>query len=191
VVKVAFIVEGKVEKIIVEYMKNQNWFEQFNIQIVGNIINAKGGGNLCEKNLDKYISQIKTFNPDKIIILTDLECNKCIDEAKQRIGNCNICQIILAKKAIEAWFLADSNLLFTLTNNKLKYFQQPENTITMPFDEYKEILLKYTNRGAGTKVMFARKVLKNGFKIENAAMHQNCQSAKYFIDKLKDIGGVI
>jgi hypothetical protein len=187
-VKVAFIVEGKVERIMIEHINKIKWFEQFNIQIAGNIIDAKGGGNLCEKNLEKYINQVKVFEPEKIIILTDLECNHCIQEAKQRLGGCGNCQIILAKKAIEAWFLADSNVLFKLTDKKLNYFQLPENTESMPYEEYKKLLLRYTNRGTGTKVVFVKKVLKNGFKIENAAQHQNCQSAKYFIDKLQEIG---
>jgi len=187
-VKVAFIVEGKVEKIVIEYLNKIKWFEQFNIEIVGNVIDAKGGGNLCEKNLEKYVSQVKIFEPEKIVILTDLECNRCIEEAKQRLGSCSNCQIILAKKAIEAWFLADSNLLSKLTNQKLNYFELPESTELMPYEECKNILLQYTNRGTGTKVVFVKKVLKHGFKIENAAQHQNCQSAKYFIEKLQLIG---
>lgn len=189
-VKVAFIVEGKVEKIVIEELRKNRWFEQFNIEIVGNVIDAKGGGNLCEKNLNKYIEQVSIFDPYKIIILTDMECNPCVQEAKKRLGDCNICQIILAKKAIEAWFLADSETLFKFTNEKLDYYELPENTEIMPYEEYKNILLHYTNRGTGTKVIFAKKILKQGFKIENAAQHPNCKSAKYFLSKLKEIGTI-
>ena len=38
------------------------------------------------------------------------------------------------KKAIEAWFLADSDLLSSLTNDKITKFEYPEITDEMPYE---------------------------------------------------------
>ncbi len=187
-VKVAFIVEGKCEQIFIDFLFKNNWFSDRNIQKVGPTIDAKGGGNLCPRNMGLFVSQAKTHNPDKIFILTDLECEPCVEKTKERLGNCNECTIVLAKKALESWFLADNEIVKFLTNSNLNSYEFPENTSKMPYDELKEILLKHTQRGTGSKVMFARRVLQNGFDIERAAAHPNCLSAKYFIDKITTIG---
>ena len=52
-VKVAFIVEGDVEKIVVDKcFIEKNWLEKYNITPIKPVINAGGGGNLCPKNDD-------------------------------------------------------------------------------------------------------------------------------------------
>jgi len=183
-VNISFIVEGKVEKIFIDNLNNTGWLNSKNIKQVGPVIDAKGGGNLNSNNLVFFIEQSKIFNPDKIIILSDLENEPCYTKAKERLGNCNIGIIVIAKKAIEAWFLADSELVETLTNGKEKNFEYPEETNLMPYDTFKNLLLKHTSRGSGSKVAFAKKVLKNGFSIDRASEHNNCKSAKYFINKL-------
>lgn len=188
-VKVAFIVEGKVEQIFVDSLDRQGWFRNKNIQKVGPTIDAKGGGNLCPTNMPYYVEQVKVHNPDKIFILTDLECDPCVTKTKERLGSCEMCVIVLAKKAIEAWFLADSDLLSILTNKAVTSYEEPELTKDMPYDILKELLLTHTKRGTGSKVSFVRRVFKNDFSIEKASNHPNCQSAKYFIDKIKLVSG--
>ena len=42
-------------------------------------------------------------------------------------------------------------------------------------------------RGSGDKVRLAKKVSKQGFDVEKAAKHPNCQSAKYFIEKIDNL----
>lgn len=49
-------------------------------------------------------------------------------------------------------------------------------------------IVEYTGRGTGDKVRTAKKVVKNHFNIENAGSHPNCPSAKYFLDKIDDLG---
>ncbi len=164
-VKVAFIVEGKVEQIFIDNLHSNGWLESKNIEKVGPTIDAKGGGNLCPRNMNLYVEQ-----------------------AKERLGACSICTIVLAKKAIEAWFLADNEVLKILTEKDIAYIN-PEVTEEMPYDEYKKILLEYTGRGTGSKVTFAKKVIKkHSFSIDRASYHPNCQSAKYFIEKITNIG---
>lgn len=185
-VKVAFIVEGKVEKIFIDFLESEGWFTQKNIQKVAPTIDAKGGGNLCPQNMQVFVEQVKVFNPDKIFILTDLECDPCVEKTKERLGDCDICVVVLAKKAIEAWFLADSEILKKFTNEELSYFEYPEKTEFMPYDVFKDILMEYTGRGT-SKVKLAKNILRNGFDIERVAMHPNCQSAKYFVDKVNGL----
>lgn len=187
-VKVAFIVEGKVEKIFIDFLEEKGWFSQKNIHKVGPTIDAKGGGNLCPHNIQEFVDQAQTCNPDKIFILTDLECDPCIEKTKERLGNCDSCVIVIARKALEAWFLADDFLLRALTKNALTHYQMPETTSEMPYETFKGLLVEHTGRGTGSKVMFAKKVCKQGFDIEMASQHENCQSAKYFLDKINSVG---
>jgi hypothetical protein len=183
-VRVAFIVEGGVEKIVIDSLVKNGWFRQKDIEQAGPTIDAKGGGNLCPRNISQHIQAAKAHKPDKIVILTDLECDPCITETKKRLGDCSTCEIIVAKKAIESWFLADSTLMRTLTRNNTFFCEYPEKTADMPYDEIKKILITATRRGTGSKVTFAKKAIKNNFNIENAANHTNCSSAKYFLDKI-------
>jgi hypothetical protein len=156
-VKVAFIVEGKVEQIFIDFLDQTHW--------------------LASKKIEK------------IVILTDLECDPCVQKTKERLGDCDICTIILAKKAIEAWFLADDKVLQVLTDSKIEHYDHPEETESMPYETYKELLLQNTRRGTGSKVSFVTKILKKyHFSIERAANHPHCPSAKYFIDVITRLG---
>jgi hypothetical protein len=186
-VKVAFIVEGKIEKIFIDFLNKSGWLEKYNIKKIAPTIDAKGGGNLCPPNMQVFVDEVKTYNPDRIVILTDLECDPCIEKTKERLGNCDTCTIILAKKAIEAWFLAEDNIIAQYSNGKIKHFEFPEDTEDMPYDTFKEILIEHTGRGI-RKTKLATSIFRNGFDIEKSASHPNCQSAKYFVDKIKALG---
>jgi len=188
-VKVAFIVEGKVEKIFIDFLDKTEWFGKYNIEKVGPTFDAKGGGNLCPQNMQSFVNQAETYKPNKIFILTDLECDPCVEKTKERLGDCAICHIVLAKKAIEAWFLADNKIINQFTNGALDSFKFPEKTEDMPYDVWKKILLEYTGRGV-SKVKLVTSILKNGFDIEKSASHPNCPSAKYFFEKIRFIGGL-
>jgi len=188
-VKVVFIVEGKVEQIFIDFLYTKNWLSDKGIEKVGPTIDVRGGGNLCPKNMQTYVEQARIFNPEKIFILTDLECDPCVEKTKERLGDCDICTIVLAKKAIEAWFLADNDLLKILTDFKVEYYANPEETDLMPYETYKELLIEKTGRGTGSKVSFVKKIFKRyDFSIEKAAEHPNCQSARYFVDQITNLG---
>jgi hypothetical protein len=190
-VKVAFIVEGDVEKIIVEEcLIKTGWLKSKNIEPITPVINARGGGNLCPHNIPTYIEQAQISNPDKIIILTDLECDPCIEKTKERLGDCDNCITIISRKSFEAWFLADDTLLSKMTNGNYTHYDDPELTTNMPYDDFRALVVEYIGRGTGSKVQTAIKVSKNNFNIENAASHPNCSSAKYFVDKIEELGGV-
>lgn len=186
-VKVAFIVEGKIEKIFIDFLTQIEWFKKYNIEKVAPTIDAKGGGNLCPKNIENLIEQVIPFNPDKIFILTDLECDPCVEKTKERLGDCDICVTVLARKAIEAWFLANDIILKKYTDEGESHFELPEKTEDMPYDVLKNLIYENTGRGI-SKVKLATSIFRNGFDIEESASHPNCPSAKYFVDKIRMIG---
>ena len=189
-VKIAFLVEGQTEEILINHLNSIGWFEQFGIEIIANI-NVEGNGNFCSHNIKKFISQANTLNPDKIIILTDLECDPCIESTKSRLGDCQDCVVVVTKKAIESWILADTQLMRKLTKNEEFYYEFPESTASLPLDEIKNILNNHNARGVGpSKPRFVSRAIRDGFDINNISNHPNLQSIKYFTEKLKQIGGV-
>jgi len=189
VVKIGFVVEGDTEKLLIESILFHKWAAQNQIEIGTPIINAGGGGNLCAKNIGKYIDACLTqVKPDKLVVLTDLECEPCITQVKQRISDERVAKIFVARKAIEAWFLADTEAMQAW----LKYseFSEdfPEQTIQMPWERLREVGKTFHKRDPGGKVLFTRNMINRfSFSIERAATHPQCQSAKYFLEKLKEI----
>ncbi len=186
------MVEGYCEKILLESNNFRDWARQHNILICEPIINARGGGNLCPKNINASITEChRLANPDKIMILTDLECDICVTATKARIGG-DVNQVVVAKKALEAWFMADTKAMRRwLKNNDFQGENEPENTQDMPWDRLKEIAKSYhkEGRGPGTRKIGFAKIMINKleFSIERAANHPNCASAKYFLEKLQKL----
>lgn len=186
-VKVGFIVEGETEKIIIESDKFKEFLKQNNYELVNPVIDAKGGGNLLPSNIEPFIKRLKDSQAEMIVVLTDLEDEISVEKVKERIEHSEIKVIFVAVKAIEAWFLADTEAMksFLKVDNFMEEF--PEHTEKMPQERIQELAIKYTNRGIGSsKPMFAKKMLKLGFSIENSANHPNCPSAKAMIDYFKN-----
>lgn len=181
---IVFLVEGETEEIIVKHLNDIKWFGQFQIDIKA-IINVGGNGNFCTHNISKFVKQAETFNPYKIVILTDMDCSPCVEETKNRLGLCNNCVLVLAKKAIESWFLADTDFMRKLTINSSYYCASPEATLVMPFDEMGNILRLSHQRGTGpSKPRFAKRVIRDGFSIDSALTHTNATNLQYFKNKL-------
>jgi hypothetical protein len=193
VVKIGFVVEGDCEKLLLESVAFQTWAQQNGIEVCYPVINARGGGNLCPKQLGGFVDACLTqAKPEKIVVLTDLECDPCVTATKQRIGTEGIDQICVAKKALESWFLADSQALQTWLGIADAEESDPElqtQPDKMPWLQLKEIAQQYAARGPGTsKLIFAKRMLfQYGFSLENAAAHPNCPSAAYFLNKLKGL----
>lgn len=181
--KVGFIVEGETEKIIIESEKFKEFLSNNDYELVTPVINAKGGGNLLPNNIEPFIKILKDSQADKIAVLTDLEDEISVDEVKKRIGHSEIEVIFVAVKAIEAWFLADTEAmkLFLKTDNFREEF--PEQTAKKPFERIKEIIKERKARGAGSKIILATNMVKYyQFSIENSANHSNCRSAKALVE---------
>ncbi len=180
-VKVGFICEGDTEKIFVDSPDFERMLLLHNIEKVQSI-NSYGVGGLNDRKrileIDKLIDQGAEF----IITLRDKDEMPCFTQVKNLYKIASIEHFVIANKEFEAWFLADPILKKCLGDEHL-YFEYPES-ILKPFAEIKN------HRGSGitSKPNFAKKMVRLGFSIENAAKHPNCHSAKYFINKLKEIG---
>ncbi|NOR69285.1 MAG: hypothetical protein GQ532_06245 [Methylomarinum sp.] len=189
-VTVGFIVEGVSDKKLIESTTFQCWAEQtYQLKIINPVIDAGGNGNMCSRLIERYVVLLqKSVNPDKIVVLADLDpekCAPCIKKRKEIIGTQGIDLVIIARKAMESWFLADTVAMSKWTKNNEFYEHMPEESAAMPWDRLQEIGEESIGRGPGTKVGFARKFINQyQFDVTRAAGHPNCPSAKYFVDKL-------
>jgi len=193
-VKVGFIVEGDTEKVLVDSKGFRDWCSGIGIEVVEPVINAGGSGNLLPHNIENYLIQIRKATPHKIIVLTDLEVELSVDVVRRRIltdqTNDKIDAVCIAVKAVEAWFLADTNALRRWLKDSTIWEEYPEKTIAMPWLRLREIAGDLNKRGTGpSKPLFAKRITdKFGFALERAAAHGNCPSAKEFYDVLVGFG---
>lgn len=182
-VKVGFIVEGDSEKIVVESVAFQVFLQEHGFELVTPVINAKGGGNLLPQNIEVFIERLRLREVERIVVLTDLEDEPSIDTVKQRISNAGIDTIFVAVKALEAWFIADSTAMGKWLNDPNFREPLPESTSGKPWDRLKEIARDLDKRGPGNKTAFAKRITKTfGFRIDRAAQHDECPSAKILVE---------
>lgn len=181
-VKVGFIVEGDTEKVIVESPAFIAWLSANGISLVRPVVNAKGGGNLLPQNIEPFIATLQQAQAEHIVILTDQETEASAAAVRQRIGLQHTNLIFVAVKAIEAWFLADTQALRKWLGIPTFTEDKPEETLGMPWDRLKEIARENNKRGPGTnKVSFAKKMVNHhGFTITSASSHSNCPSVVEF-----------
>jgi len=182
---VGFICEGKVERKIIESPRFQATLQSMGIECIRPVINADGSGNLLPRHIADFRNTLLANGAQKIVVLTDLDEDRCVTQTKERSGIRSEEIIVVAVRQIEAWFLADNQTLSRLLNKRFS-FDTPEAEAE-PFKKLKAIFLQETGRGVGTKDILAQRMLKYDFSVENAAAHPNCTSAKYFLNKLKTI----
>ncbi len=184
-VKLGFICEGETEKTIVESEKFKSLLSNLNLELVG-AIDATGGGNQLPKNILPFHNALIGLNAEKIFILTDREKDPCITEVKNRIENNLGHQIIVSVEAIESWYLADDVTLSAIFRKNF-HCDSPESTPSKPFDYLRSELNKSGIQGlSSSKIKFTKRMLQYGFDVANAAVHPECKSAKYFLNKLKE-----
>lgn len=184
-VKVGFICEGDTDKIIVESQKFKDLLKDNSLQFV-KAENARGKYNLEPGKIQPFINNLLDEKAEVIIILTDLDDDINVTKTKERINAPEGMIVIVAKQEVEAWFLADSNMLSKWFKKNFE-FEYPELE-SDPRQVLKNLSLINTGRGIwSSKPKFANSMINNGFSILNAAAHPNCSSAKYFINKLQTI----
>ena len=189
-VNVGFIVEDKAFEATIKSYDFNRILKENNMKLI-DVINANGRDNLRNFNdrIDDLFKRLNDKNSDYIFILIDKENDPCITFTK---GNIHIFdkikQInIIAVKAIESWFLADSETLSKLFNKDYK-FANPEEIEEKAFEVLKNEFIENTNKGLSKKRnLHAKYIIDNGFSIQNAANHPNCPSAKYFLQKLAQL----
>jgi hypothetical protein len=185
VVKIGFIVEGASEKKVLDSVAFREFLKKEKIDFVADVIDAKGGGQMLPHNREKHVSRLKGKGATHIVILTDKENDPCFTSVKNRISPQKGEIVLISAKALEAWFLADSDTVSTILRKQFK-FQSPENTDGKPYDAIKNEFSK-NGKDFDTKLILADRMIRNGFTIEKAAAHTNCPSAKYFLKKLKEL----
>ncbi len=188
-VKIGFLVEGDTEKKIIRSQIFNEFLASNNLEAIPTLFPAKGNmGKDVFKNLDKINSLIeilKEKGAEHIFVIRDLEDLECVILARNEINSESV-QKVIVEKTIESWFLADTEALQKVFSSDNIIVEFPEK-VKNPFNELKQISKEKENRGISDKLIFAARMLNNGFSIENAAKHPNCDSAKYFIKKLKSL----
>ena len=193
-VTVGFVVEGASEKRLVESGLFRKWLrEDCNLEVVDPVVDAAGGGNMCSRNIGTFVKNLRTeANPDKVVVLADLdpeECAPCVQERKKIIGSQDIDLVAIARKAMESWFLADTEAMRRWLGDSTFCEPTPETLAEMPWDRLKE-LRDEKGRGPGSnRLVFARKFIRDhGFDVRQAARHAQCPSANYFVKRLCALG---
>jgi hypothetical protein len=139
--------------------------------------------------MEPMVAQLAQSQPDHMVVLTDLETADDAATVKARITQNHTSLIFVAIKALEAWFLADTDAMQRWLNNQHFFEPFPEQTPGMPWERLKEIAKQYEARGPGaSKVIFAKNFCnKHNYKISNSANHVKCPSAKVFCDALEGL----
>jgi hypothetical protein len=189
-IKVGFVVEDKAFESTINSKDFRRILIGYKLELVG-VHNAKGRDNLRNSNDDvsSFFMRLADKGSDFIFAMIDKENDPCIAFAKKNVHIFNKDKqvIVIAVKAIESWFLADSETLSDLFNREYEY-DDPENMNEKAFDVLKREFIKYTGKGLGKRRNLHAKYLVNkGFSLENAAKHPKCPSAKYFLKKLSEL----
>ena len=191
--KVGFIVEDKPYQ---KFIESENFIEllsNLNIELKGVHISPDGRDSFFSENenIQSFIKILKDKETDYIFILIDKEEDPCISFTKERIHpyNDETQIIIIAVKAIESWFLADSITLSNIFNEDNYQYNNPEEMEEKPFEVLKREFINHQGgRGISKKRnRHASLIINGGFSIQNAASHPNCPSANYFLQKLSQL----
>ncbi len=191
-VKVGFAVEGACERIVLKSPVFQAFLLGHRIEQVGDIVDMDGKGNLKanthKRHMEIQIQAFRDLGAEWIVVLRDLDeaaSIEAISRAKAEVYRDNNIVICLAIHELEAWFLADSEVLSNFFDSPF-YHEYPES-IPKPFDYISQHRYKQTGKGLRDKKIFAKLMRNNGFTIERAAEHPNCPSARYFLNKLQTL----
>lgn len=182
-VTIGFIVEGDTEKILFSSDAFKDYLTSININYIPEIINAGGNGNLLPHNITEFTQILVNKGAEKIFIITDLDTDECVTKTKQRINPTDIHQCIISKKAIESWFLADTDTIRKYLNSNNYVCETPE-TIENPFEEIKNQRMLNINKGVSDKKILVRTLLNLGLSFNTIISNPNCTTAGYFHNKL-------
>lgn len=186
-VKVGFVVEGGSEKIVLKSVKFQNYLHSQQIELVGDVINMDGKGNLqaSSQRMNTQVQLLRDAGAEWVVVLRDMDNTDSFSTVKQEVYQASDVIICIAVQELEAWFLADSQTLSVLLQTH--YYHDVPETVVKPVDLLDALRKQYTGRGITDKKVFARTMLGCGFTIERAAEHPNCPSARYFLTQLQTL----
>ena len=160
------------------------------LDFISDVIDAEGNGNLLPNHLPAYTSTLEDKGATHIFILTDMDDDKCITETKNRIEAPIGHIVIVSIKKVESWLLADTDAMSSYLRMPDYYIEFPES-VNDPYEEIKGIRMKQINRGTISKTTLANAIVSNHhFSFRRAASHPNCNSARYFAEKLKSLSAI-
>ena len=194
-VTVGFVVEGPSDKRLLESDLFRSWLlESCNVKVIDPVVDAGGNGQMCSRNIIVFVEKLRIqAQPDKVVVLADLDpdrCAPCVEKRKEIIGSTGIDLVVVARKAMESWFLADTDAIQSWTGDNTFQEEHPETMRGMPWERLKEVSRQNNIRGPGAKKIFASKFIRNhGFDVRRAAAHPNCPSARYFVERVCALGG--
>lgn len=136
------------------------------------------------------LAQFRRSQPDHIVILTDLEDAPSVESVKARITTQHTELIFVAVKALEAWFLADTEAMRRWLKVPDFFEPAPEQTPALPWAHLKEVAKSNHARGPGqNKIIFAKRMCETyGYQVAHSANHPSCFSAQNFHDALVRLG---
>jgi hypothetical protein len=188
-VQVGIICEGDTELILFESDRFKAYLNGMGINLV-RVINAEGSGNLLPHNIGGYLRILQDEGAEHILIVTDLDTDACVTLTKNRISAPAAHIVVIARKQIEAWYLADTPAIRLLLNDPAFEFKNPEDP-PVPFQTINQLLIRHRGYGIGNhsagKIKLAKWMLKYGWTLTSAAEHANCSSAKYLVQKLQGL----
>jgi hypothetical protein len=128
--------------------------------------------------------------PNRVVVLADLDperCAPCIRARKDIIGSQGIDLVVIARQALESWFLADTEAMRRWFDDPTFYEANPELPSKTSWDRLKEVSRERERRGPGrNRRIFARKMVRHyDFDVTRAAQHPHCPSARYFVGGLR------
>jgi hypothetical protein len=193
-VTVGFIVEGDSEVILIKSEPFINFLNKIQLHCSNElVINAGGKFNLyhpkgdfskIEIRVNGWIETLKDKGAELIFILLDFDdSDDNYTSFKQKIFHQENNIIVVAKQELEAWYLADTNALNKYLGTTGLEIENPESFLK-PLEELKRLRNLYSNKGIADKKFLTKHFISSGFSLQNAANHQNCFSAKYFLSKL-------
>lgn len=181
-VKLGIICEGESETIVLKSEPFVSLLRALSIELIA--VQETGSKNqFFGGRFEKHKATIKDKGAEVVMVLFDLDKDECPSKLKESSDLTENEIGVIAITEFESWYLADNFALSKLLEKEINV-DFPES-----FDEpIKEIVRLNDDKSFGkSKPRLAQKMLRNGFSIENAAKHPNCDSAKYFIKKLKSL----
>lgn len=177
--KVAFIVEGGTEKILLESAQFAAWLASMELELIKPVVDASGGGNLLPKKIGDMINTLKQKQPDHIFILTDLEREPSISGVKAKLAHPDISDCFITILATESWFLACSESLNKWLSSNFSVYKPEDRALDKPSKRFKALCVEHNVGGCASKPKLAQHMLKAGFSFEGVLKHPNCASMKY------------
>ncbi len=182
-VRIGFIYDGETERVILNSKMFKDFLGKYNFELAG--MRKYVGGKIA-RDTNMLIERNKA---EKVIIIKDLE--QLADEEallkelkkKEDLPDSNIL-VVVVKRMIEAWFLADNETVGKILRKNVKPFNNPENEINPHKTLQNKLGKQYQDLG---KPAIAKLFIRHGFTIENAAKHNQCHSAKEFIKTIENL----